>query len=306
MPLPVTVLMESSQSGSDHPPLPDADPRAQRALEQSLVVLAPLVRWLLRSGVQYGSLAQSLKTVFLEEARAELERTGTRPTDSALSVLSGVHRKDVRALSGQSGATRPTHAPTPASMLFTRWITDPTYRGVDPDEPTRTCPLRRIPRLGPPPSFEALARSVSSDVHPRTLLDELQRLGFARLEGDEIALDADRFISPPGDAGAAQTLAVNAADHLAAAVHNLTVPAEQRLLEQSVFADGLSAESATFLSVRAREIWASAFDAMVGAATARVNLDQTRDDTPMRMRFGVYYFHEPVAPDRAQDEGAQP
>jgi len=298
--------MESSQPGPVHPPLPEGDPRAQRALEQSLVVLAPLVRWLLRSGVQYSSLAQSLKTVFLDEARAELERSGTRPTDSALSVLSGVHRKDVRTLSGQAGASRPTHAPTPASMVFTRWITDPAYRGINPEDPTRTCPLRRIPRLGPAPSFEALARSVSSDVHPRTLLDELQRLGFARLEGDEILLDADRFISPPGDADAVQALAVNAADHLAAAVHNLSSPADQRLLEQSVFADGLSAESAAFLSVRARELWASAFDAMVGAATARVNLDQDRVDTPMRMRFGIYYFHEAVEPGATEPVRPEP
>jgi hypothetical protein len=232
--------MEPSQSSPVRPSLPEADPRAQRTLEQSLVVLAPLVRWLLRSGVQYGSLAQALKGVFLDEARAELERTGTRPTDSALSVLSGVHRKDVRTLSGQPGANRPIHAPTPASMVFTRWITDPIYRGVDPQDPQRTCPLRRIARLGPAPSFEALARSVSSDVHPRTLLDELQRLGFARLEGDDILLDADRFISPPGDADAARTLAVNTADHLCAAVHNLAAPADQRLLEQSIFADGLS------------------------------------------------------------------
>jgi hypothetical protein len=299
--------MEPSQSSPVRPSLPEADPRAQRTLEQSLVVLAPLVRWLLRSGVQYGSLAQALKGVFLDEARAELERTGTRPTDSALSVLSGVHRKDVRTLSGQPGANRPIHAPTPASMVFTRWITDPIYRGVDPQDPQRTCPLRRIARLGPAPSFEALARSVSSDVHPRTLLDELQRLGFARLEGDDILLDADRFISPPGDADAARTLAVNTADHLCAAVHNLAAPADQRLLEQSIFADGLSTESAAFLSVRAREIWAGAFDAMVSAATARVNLDQPRDDTPMRMRFGVYYFHESVETDAPDPtESARP
>ncbi len=273
------------------------------------MVLQPLVSWLLRNGVHHGALAQALKGVFLAQARAELAQRGSKVTDSALSVLSGVHRKDVRLFS-QAAPTLTSHAPTPAAMLFTRWITDASYRGVDPDSPDRTLPLPRLPRHGAAPSFEALAREVSNDVHPRTLLEELQRLGFVRLEGDEVLLETDRFIHQPGHTSAARTLAVNAADHLAAAVHNLTAPADERFLEQSVFADGLSQTSAAYLAARARELWAPAFEGMVASATARVHLDRdkTSAQTPMRVRFGVYYYHEAVAtdPDPAADASNHP
>jgi hypothetical protein len=268
-------------------------------LEQSLVVMQPLVSWLLRNGVHHGALAQALKGIFLAQARAELEQRGSKVTDSALSVLSGVHRKDVR-LFAQDAPASVVHAPTPAAMLFTRWITDPGYRGVAPGSTGRTVPLPRLARHGPPPSFEALAREVSSDVHPRTLLEELQRLGFVRLEGDEVLLETDRFINQPGDTNAARTLAVNAADHLAAAVHNLAAPADARFLEQSVFADGLSPASAAYLAARARELWGPAFEGMVAAATARVHLDEAQTETPMRVRFGVYYYHEAVTPEPGQ------
>jgi Family of unknown function (DUF6502) len=280
-----------------------ADAQAQRALDGVAVVLRPLVRWLLRHGVHYGTVAQVLKQVFLAEARAELTRRGSKVTDSALSVLSGVHRKDVRALSGETLATAQLAA-TPASVLFTRWITDPRLRETpgDPASPLR----RRLPRQGDAPSFEALARETSSDVHPRTLLEELQRLQLVTLEGDDVVLAGDHFVQRPEDEAAAQTLAVNAADHLAAAVHNLQPGTAGRFLEQSVYANGLTVESAEALSAQARTLWAPALQGMVAAARERVRADDDRSDTPMRMRFGVYYFHEAVeTPPQAVPTGTE-
>lgn len=267
-----------------------ADPRAQLALDQSLVVLAPLVRWLLHHGVHYGALAQGLKGVFLAEARRELESRGSKITDSALSVLSGVHRKDVRTFAGQA-APAAVYTPSPAVILFTRWVTDVRFRELVPDGGVSR-PRTRLPRHGAELCFEALAREVSSDVHPRTLLEELQRLGLVKVEGDDVVLLSDRFVSRPGDASAAQTLAVNAADHLAAAVHNLISDGQPRFLEQSVYANGLSLASGERLAEAARQLWAPAFEGMVAVATECVQADDDNPQTPLRMRFGVYYYHE--------------
>ena len=75
-------------------PLPPAD-ELLRALGS---VLAPLLRLLLASGLDYTRLAAQLKPLFIEQARLELLRTRKIDTDSAISLLSGVHRKDVREL----------------------------------------------------------------------------------------------------------------------------------------------------------------------------------------------------------------
>jgi hypothetical protein len=266
--------------------------KADIALQQAMVVLAPLVRWLLRSGVNYVAVSQALKTVFLEEGRRELQRTGGKMTDSALSVLSGVHRKDVRALSAAE-PTRGEFVATPAASVVARWLIEPAYR--QPGGPNAK-PLERLPRSGPAPSFESLAREVSNDVHPRTLLEEMIRLGLVTVEGDQIALALDQFTPDVRDRGAVAVVAANAADHLSAAVHNLTVPDGPRFLEQSVFANGLSEVSAVDLARLARELWRPALQSMVDAATEKVNADKQVAHTPMRMRFGVYYYEESEEP----------
>lgn len=275
---------------------------AEQVLDDVALMLAPLVRWLLTQGIPLNAVIRTLRTVYLNEAHDNLARRGRRVTDSALSVLTGVHRKEVRTfMEGRDDdAERPATsrlAPTPAATLFTQWITDPGYRLADSGE------LRReLPRQGPAPSFEALAREASRDVHPRTLLEELERLKLVAVRQDQVVLLSDRFVLPVNDPAAVRTMAVNVADHIAAAAHNLTVDQpEQRALEQSVFAHGLSPASTQHLGQVARRLWDVALEEMVREARARVDLDATRglEPTPgtpgernMRMRFGIYYHLE--------------
>ena len=295
-------MTDSSPSNPDAPISPQ-EAQAEQALQHALAVAEPLVRWLLRHGVRYGALASALKHLFVAVARAELTESGAKVTDSALSVMSGVHRKDVRQLaSGQQEINAAAAlSPTPASQLFTRWVTDPLFRGTD-GRP------RRLPRTGLAPSFESLAREVCTDVHPRTLLEELVRLGLATWQGDEVVLQADSFVPAPGRNEAAALLSANVADHLAAAVHNLTRPSSPKFLEQSVYADGLSLASVEALGTLARELWKGDFERMVAEATQKVQLDDALDPAlaAMRMRFGVYYYFEPMSEGGAGDSTEPP
>lgn len=269
-----------------------SEDHAALALREATVLMAPVVRWLLRNGVSYGSFADLLKTVFVDAARAELASQGTQPSFSALSVLSGVHRKDVRALEAASQThARQVGAPRGvpvASQVFTRWMTNRRYR-------TRDGKPKSLPRAGEGISFEGLAREISRDVHPRTVLDELLRLGLVRLDAEVVVPISVSFTPSRKLDDLTALFAANAADHIAAAVHNLTVEAPPKL-EQSVFADGLSAESVDHLMTLARAAWRTAFETMVQEATNRVEADAGLDDADQhRMRFGVYYYSEPQA-----------
>ena len=53
-----------------------------------------------------------------------------------------------------------------------------------------------LPRQGAAPSFESLAQEITRDVHPRSLLDELCRLGLATWDeaGDTVALSREAFV----------------------------------------------------------------------------------------------------------------
>lgn len=266
--------------------------RSDLALAASLRLLSPLVTMLLHEGVTYPHFAQALKQVFLEAAAKIIEEREGRPNDSNISVLSGVHRKDVREWRKAGKPRPPAKTLSVAMQVFTRWASDPAYLD-EKGEP------RLLARGGSSGSFEELAAAVSNDVHPRTVLEELLRLGVVAAdqgwdEGSptKLRLCAGAFVPREGYAEMLQLFVDNIGDHLAAAVRNLE-GSQAPLLEQSIYADGLTAESADALDTLSRGLWAGVFQQMVRTATLLSQQDQGVDGADERVRLGMYFYREP-------------
>lgn len=266
--------------------------------------MAPLARALIAHGVTYPRFAQALKQVFLDAARAELARDGKKPTDSALSLRSGVHRKDVRAFTAR-GALKPRGHRTlsMASLVFAKWSRDAAYAGAD--GAPRPLPLRS--RAADEPSFETLTWSISKDFHPRSILDELLRLNLAAVEGETVRVKADAFVPTEAFTDLAHFFGANLRDHAAASADNLLRAGRNlppRFLERATFADGLTEASIEALDRLAREIWTDAARRMYEAAARRVEGDAGADPehADRRMRFGMYFYSEP-APPSAEGDG---
>lgn len=262
---------------------PGASPQVLRTWAR---VQAPLCRLLLEAGIDFAQAATELRSVFLEQAHAHIVRGQAADTDSALSLLSGVHRKEVRKWRQQARAAR-APAPVPlTAQVFALWSSLPGYRGRD----RRPKP---IPRVGPAPSFEALARRLTQDIHPFSLLQELARLGVVELsqrKGAEFVVPRDQGFVPAGDLEQLLELfGMNLADHAATAVANIVQEAPR--LEQSVFADGLGAASMARLEQLARELWAQVRDRMVTEALRCLESDREDACATGRMRFGAYYWN---------------
>ncbi|MBI5920305.1 MAG: hypothetical protein HY847_01505 [Betaproteobacteria bacterium] len=267
--------------------------RGDLALAASLRLMAPLVTLLLREGVTYTHFAQALKQVFLDAAVPIIEEQHGRPSDSSISVLSGVHRKDVREWRKVGKPLAPAKTLSVAMQVFARWANDPAYCD-DKGQP------QLLVRGGGPGSFDELASSVSNDVHPRTLLDELLRLGVVTIvdESKELAsqrlrLSADGFVPKEGIAEMLQLFSDNVGDHMATAVQNIKGSGDP-MLEQSVYANKLSPQSAEALSALSRQIWAKAFHDVVTEATRLCREDEQNPDANQRIRFGMYYYKGPV------------
>ena len=248
-------------------------------LSYALKALAPVVQAAIREGITYPQFAQALKSTFFDVARKELEDRGAKQTDSAISILSGVHRKDVKVLGHSSRQlSRPLSI---ASEVYTRWL-------ASPDTTDSSGAPMTLPRIGPAPSFEALAHSVTKNVHPRTVLEELIRLKLVILEGTVVIPQKSSFVPSEGYVEMAAFMANNLGDHAAAACSNLAgkdIP----FLEQSVFADGLTEESIELLALLARQSWKRIFDDTVAIATQRVARDEVLEGKK-RMRLGVYFY----------------
>lgn len=268
--------------------------RQARVLEAVRRVSVPLVRLLIDEGLGYQSLLAQLKPVFIEQALAQIAERGEKDTDSAVSLRSGVHRKDINAW-----RRKPVHSDCPVKRsipaeVFARWISDPALRAADGS-------VRTLPRAGATPSFEALARSVNRDVHPLSVLNELIRLGLARLEvvgGEEaVALVQAGFVPRQDWAELTELFVDNLTAHLATAAGNLRGGAPAQL-EQAVYAGGLKAASAERLAALSRELWAAMMNSFLTEATRLHAQDGGRGDRLVRL--GAYFHDGPAPGDEAQ------
>jgi hypothetical protein len=266
--------------------------RTDLSLAAALRVMTPLVEMLLRDGVTYPRFANALKKTFLEAAPSVLESSGSRVNDSSLSTLTGIHRKDVREWR-EVGQPRPQAKTLGVIMeVFTRWADDRDYCDK------KGCP-RTLDRTGGPGTFEALALSVSRDVHPQTLLQEMLRLGVVEKCQpkasdcvDKYRLRVNAFVPDAGSPELMQLFADNVADHLAAAASNLR-RADPPMLEQSVYADSLSPQSVAAMNDLARQIWMKAFHEIVREATVVSEKDQGQGNADQRIRIGMYMYQGP-------------
>ena len=206
------AAQEPTPNLSDTPrPRPPASDLLLRAVTR---LLRPLVRLLLHGGVTFPVLVDALRDVYVEVARTELLTDPRARTDSRISLLTGVHRKELRRQRLEERTEPEPPAVTRTSAVLARWLGSAGFQDAQ-GQPAA------LPRSGPAPSFEALVGSVTRDVRPRTVLDELVNSGAVRLDGDAVVLDANAFVPRDGDEAKTFFFARNLHDHLAAAGANL-------------------------------------------------------------------------------------
>ena len=261
-------------------------------------LLEPLARLAVARGLTYASVEDLLKAAFVEAARrAQPESAGERIV-SRVATATGLSRREVTRLLDAPDVL-PAPRPAPATQVFTRWQADPSLH----DAKGRPVAL---PRTGPAPSFEALARSVTQDVHPRSLLDELRRLGLVATEGDTVTLLRDRVVAGSDSERAYRFLGTNVSDHLRAGVDNV-LGATPPHVEQAVFADELSDESMSAFRDLAKTQWQALLAAVVPALQALVVADAASGRTRnRRVRLGLYAFNDAMKSDDSQPAPAAP
>jgi len=255
-------------------------------------LFAPLAKLCLANGITFAAAEDILKRAFVQEAAALQPDAPEHGTVSRVSTATGISRREVTRLVKADPGRRPK--PPLAAELFARWTTDSALRGDDGS------PLP-LDRQGPAPSFETLAQSVTRDVHPRSMLDELLRLGLVGHdeETDRVSLTRRDFVPDRDSRQMLGFLGDNVGDHLDGAVANI-VQGGDKHHEQAVFADELSAESVEALRPLIVAQWQALRDALVPALTDLIEADRSagrRQDR--RVRIGLYSFA-----DTMQESGA--
>ncbi len=253
-------------------------------------VVRPLVRLMLRKGVTYTVFTDLLKEVFVDVADREFRLDDKVPSDSRISLLTGVHRKDVRRLRAESDASLdalPENI-TLGAQLVTTWTRCRPFC----NETGQALPLPRLSSAGGDCSFDALVAKVSTDIRGRVVLDEWLRLGVVRVdEQDCVHLEAQAFVPQKGFDEKAAYFGHNLHDHASAAVHNLSGEG-QPFFERSVHYDALTPGSVNQL----REALASdGMQLLLDFSRRAADLESADVPAPeqrQRITIGLYFYTE--------------
>lgn len=257
-------------------------------------MLRPLVRLLLSESVSYQQATELLKQVYVESAAHELTHHGHRPSTSRLSLLTGIRRKEVKRIrEGPLGDDEVPEAVSLGAQLVARWTGDSPFV----DEGGRPLPLVLTADAGSP-SFHELVRSVTTDIHPRSVLDEWLRLGLVSLDdGERIHLVTAAFVPKQGFEEKTFYLGRNVRDHLAAAARNV-VGEGPSTIERSVHYSRLTPEAVSELEEYAEQAGMRLLEDV--NRRARKLAGKAAEGAPVaaeRMNFGLYFFRGPSAPD---------
>ena len=274
-------------------PAPDrpTPPPPQLLLRALARALRPLVRLLILGGVTFPALADLLRSLYVEVALRDLLTDPKARTDSRVSLLTGVHRKEIRRQRTLEVDPEPPSL-TLSSQVIARWLGTPVLNAPDGSP----LPLRRS---GAAPSFEALVATVTTDVRPRAILDDWLDGGVATLDAEgRVQLAQAAFLPQGGRDEQVFYFARNLHDHIAAATANVAAPGPAPFVDRSVHYDGLSLNAATKLEAAGRDaaqamlldVNRKALDIADGGSVA-VPGDGAAGPT-RRVNLGVYLYIE--------------
>ena len=279
---------------------PVTDTMHDGALARAIAhLLGPLARLAVSRGLTFPVVRELLKQAFVQAAR-QAQPGGSSRDISRVATAAGLTRREVTRLSLDQPPAL-ADRPSPATQLFTRWQADRRLRD-------RAGKPKVLPRQGRAPSFEALAQSITRDVHPRSLLDELIRLGLARhaADSDTVQLLEQAFVPRDDHARMVGFLGQNVGDHLAASVANV-LGDERKHFEQAVFADELSDESIAKAKKLVNAQWRALMAALVPELDELVQADRVRAErdgthrADRRLRIGLYSFDEAIHDNDAEE-----
>ncbi len=296
MPASVKKYVEKNSTAHIFALMAATDPDPILRVLQGLV--RPLARMLIARGVTAPAFYRLLKKVYVEVAHDEFRLDDKPPTQSRISLLTGVHRRDVHDILADDGETWEASRRKSAAFatVLGQWLARPDYQ----DESGTPLPLPRAGGEGP--NFEALVRDISRDIRPRTVLDELLRQSLVTEGKDGLFRIAEEAVLGPSSSDHKIVFfASNVGDHLAAAAENLMAE-DPPFLERAVFYNRLTEGSVDQIEQKARSLSQTMLEEINRESGARQQADRDTPDNSQRYRFGVYFYRE----DRARAETDDP
>jgi hypothetical protein len=259
-----------------------------------LRIMRPLVRVMLRNGLAYADFAALVKGVFVEVASEEFDLPGKKQSVSRISVLTGINRKEVKRLLELPPESADSRDNNRAARVVSGWMRDDDF--IQADGSARPLPLAGTDSA---PGFDTLVKRYSGDMPVRSILDELVRVGAARVDDGEVQLTASGYVPNTSNDEMLRLSAEGASDLLKTIDHNLHGQQPVSRLQLSVAYDDVPQAGVELFRNLSREKsleLLKQLDRFLATQDRSVN-PSVSGDGRYRTGLGIYYFEEPIEPD---------
>lgn len=261
-------------------------------------LLQPLVRIFLRNGKAARSFYDLVKQTYVDLAREEFGIQGKKATVSRIAILTGLTRKEVKALLAQpkTGAGPMEEEYNRAARVIAGWLKDLRFS----DGRGHPAPL---PLEGKRGSFAALVKVYSGDIPVRAMLDELLHVGAVQhMKDGRICLRSRGYIPQNSAPEKLSILGTDTADLIATIDHNVYVNPKKPRFQRKVMYDNVPVEAAqefqAIAAARSQELL-EALDRWLSNRDRDVN-PSTKGTGRVRLGVGLYQFEE-----RLEDESSK-
>lgn len=255
------------------------------------VLLRPLVRILLRNGISFGTFNSIAKWVYVDVAAKEFGIANKKMTDSRISVVTGLSRKEVKNVKEQADPSNAHARYNRAARVIGGWIRDPTFQ--DGWQEPAILPLE-----GEGATFTQLVKKHSGDIPVRAILDELLRVkAIEKLADGRLRLLERAYVPSTGDnaekiniLGTDVALLINTIDH------NLHCEAEAVYYQRKVAYNNLPNEAIPELrklTAKHAQICLESLDAWLATQDRDLNPDNPGTGKK-HAGVGIYFFEEDV------------
>ena len=138
-------------------------------------LMRPLVRILLRNGIEASEFTDIVKLVYVDVAKDSLEREGREARNKDLAQVTGLTVEEINAVTTRNdGKTGENTNLGRIMKVLSGWHTDPDYTGP------YGLPLELTFDDARTPNFSALVERYAPNTEARGLLNELIRLGAVK------------------------------------------------------------------------------------------------------------------------------
>jgi hypothetical protein len=217
-------------------------------------ILRPLVRILLRNGVTANVFQKLSRKVFVDVAYEEFGIEGKEQTLARVSVITGLNRKEVARLRKIETLSEEDRAWwNRAGTVLAGWATDNAFH-------TRAGYPMDLAFAGDSPNFTELVKKYSGDMYPRSIADELMRLGAIEEVEGRYRMSNRGYVPDSDPAALVDILGMDTAEFIETIDHNLQADADDKLLQAKVLANNVPEEHLDAFNEFSRHVAMNAID----------------------------------------------